>query len=75
MVQLPDTCTISVEVPANTESGTYTLLAASSITGGANATLALPQGSEGKYEGQLVLSGNTLSLAFKRFNGVTIIVR
>jgi len=74
-VELPDTCTISVEVPSNTESGTYTLLAASSVKGGANATLALPQGSEGKCEGQLVLSGNTLSLAFKRFNGVTIIVR
>lgn len=74
-VELPDACTITVAVPANTESGTYTLLAASSVKGGANATLALPQGSEGKYEGQLVLSGNTLSLAFKRFKGVTVIVR
>ena len=74
-VELPDTCTITVAVPANTESGTYTLLAASSVKGGANATLALPQGSEGKYEGQLVLSGDTLSIALKRFNGMTIIVR
>ena len=74
-VELPDACTITVDVPANTESGTYPLLSASAITGGANATLALPQGAESKYEAQLVLSGNTLSIALKCFKGVTIIVR
>jgi hypothetical protein len=74
-VELPDACTITVDVPANTESGTYPLLSASAITGGANATLALPQGAESKYEAQLVLSGNTLSIALKCFKGVTIIDR
>ena len=74
-VELPQACTITVDVPANTESGTYPLLSASAITGGANATLALPQGAESKYEAQLVLSGNTLSIALKRIKGVTIIVR
>ena len=74
-VELPQACTITVDVPANTESGTYPLLSASAITGGANATLALPQGAESKYEAQLVLSGNTLSIALKCFKGVTIIVR
>ena len=74
-VELPQACTITVDVPANTESGTYPLLSASAITGGANATLALPQGAESKYEARLVLSGNTLSIALKCFKGVTIIVR
>ena len=74
-VELPDACTITVDVPAQTESGTYTLLSASSIVGGTNATLAFTPAAEGKYEGQLVLSANTLSIALKRLGGVTIIVR
>ena len=39
------------------------------------ATLVLPQESKGKYEVQLVLSDNTLSLALKCFKDMTIIVR
>ena len=69
-------------MPANTESGTYTLLSASSIDwdsrhlgGGMNVTLAFTPAAERIYEGQLVLSGNALSIALKRIKGVTIIVR
>lgn len=74
-VELPQACTITVDVPANTESGTYTLLSASSVAGGENATLAFTPAADGKYEGQFVLSGNALSIALKRIKGVTIIFR
>ena len=75
VVELPNACTITVDVPANTESGTYTLLSATPIVGGTHATLTFTSAAEGKYEGQLVLSANTLSIALKRLGGVTIIVR
>lgn len=74
-VELPQACTITVAVPANTESGTYTLLSASSVTGGENATLAFTPAADGKYEGQFVLSGNALSIALKRIKGVMVIFR
>ena len=40
-----------------------------------DVTLAFTPAAEGKYEGQLVISGNALSIALKRINGVTIIFR
>ena len=81
-VELPQACTITVDVPANTESGVYTLLSASSIDwdsrhlgGGMNLTLAFTQAAERKYKGRLVLSGNALYIALRRIKGMTISVR
>ncbi len=81
-VELPQACTITVDVPANTESGVYTLLSASSIDwdsrhlgGGMNVTLAFTQAAERKYKGQLVLSGNALYIVLRRIKGMTISVR
>ena len=74
-VVLPDGCKVSIEVPAGTESGTYTLLTASSIAGFENATFELAGDMAEKYKFNVVCESGVIRVNLSRITGVRIFLR
>ena len=73
-VALPANGTLTVNVPANTASGEYTLLSAAGISGGENMALALAGPGAASCSARLVRDGGQISVRLHE-SAFTIIIR